>query len=85
MIFSATLNNQLVGVIVVALDTNAITRLTPPALQPAPRFCSAFGRGGVTGTSKAGSEFVIVCSSGYFNSSNPNDPTMNVARSGCYW
>src|SRR5207237_4461017 len=28
----------------------------------------------VSGTSRAGREFVIVSSSGYFNSNNPNDP-----------
>lgn len=74
-VYSATLNNALVGVLVVALDTNGDYRSdssttynlrTDYALRSAASV--------VTGISKAGREFVVVSSSGYYNSANPNDP-----------
>ncbi|MFN2515143.1 MAG: hypothetical protein ABR556_02915 [Pyrinomonadaceae bacterium] len=74
-VYSATLNNTLVGVLVVAADTNGdywIDTSTTYNLQRDFNLPSAAAV--VTGTSKAGREFVIVSSSGYFNSSNPNDP-----------
>jgi hypothetical protein len=74
-VYSATLNNQLVGVLVVALDTNGdyqINSSTTYNLRTDYGLRSAAAV--VTGTSKAGREFVIISSSGYYNAANPNDP-----------
>jgi uncharacterized protein DUF4214 len=74
-VYSAVLNNALVGVLVVGLDTNGnyqIDNSTTYNLRTDYGFRSAAAV--VTGVSKAGREFVIVSSSGYYNSSNPNDP-----------
>ncbi len=74
-VYSATLNSQLIGVVVVALDTNGDYQVNSSSsfnLRTDFNFRSAAAV--VTGTSKAGREFAIVCSSGYYNSSNPNDP-----------
>jgi uncharacterized protein (TIGR03437 family) len=74
-VYSATLNNTHVGVLIVATDTNGDYRIdtsTPYNLKRDFNLPSAAAV--VTGTSKAGREFVIVSSSGYFNSSDPNDP-----------
>ena len=74
-VYSATPDGRLVGVLVMALDTNGDYRLdssTTFDLRDAFGLRSAAAV--VTGTSKAGREFVIVSSSGYFNSANPNDP-----------
>ena len=74
-VYSATLNNTLVGVLVVALDTNADYRTdstTTYNLQRDFRLPSAAAV--VTGTSRSGQEFVVVSSSGYYNTDNPNDP-----------
>ena len=74
-VFSATSNNTLVGVLVVGLDTNGDFQMDTSStfdLQRDFRLPSAAAV--VTGTSKAGHEFVIVCSSGFFNESDPNDP-----------
>jgi len=74
-VYSATLNNQVIGVLVVAQDTNSDYRIdssttynlrTDYALRSAAAV--------VSGTSKAGREFVIISSSGYYNSANANDP-----------
>jgi hypothetical protein len=74
-VFSATLNSELVGVIVVALDTNGDYLVnTSSTFNLRTDFSLRSAAAVVTGTSKAGREFVIVCSSGYYNSSNPNDP-----------
>ncbi|HEV7745903.1 MAG TPA: DUF4214 domain-containing protein [Pyrinomonadaceae bacterium] len=74
-VYSATLNNSLVGVLVVAADTNGdyhIDSSTTYNLRTdfALRSAAAI----VSGVSKAGREFVIISSSGYYNSSDPNDP-----------
>jgi hypothetical protein len=74
-VYSATLNNTLVGVLVVALDTNGdyhIDSSTTYNLRTDFSLPSAAAI--VSGVSKAGREFVIVSSSGYYNSTNPNDP-----------
>jgi len=74
-VYSATLNNNLIGVLVVALDTNGDYRLdSSTTYNLRTDFSLRSAAAVVTGTSRAGREFVIVCSSGYFNSSNPNDP-----------
>jgi hypothetical protein len=74
-VYSATLNNTLVGVLVVALDTNGdyhIDSSTTYNLRTDFDLRSAAAV--VSGTSRAGREFVIISSSGYYNSANPNDP-----------
>jgi uncharacterized protein (TIGR03437 family) len=74
-VYSATLNNTLVGVLVVAADTDGDFRIDTSSTYNLQRdFNLPSAAAVVTGTSKAGREFVIVSSSGYFNSSNPNDP-----------
>jgi hypothetical protein len=74
-VYSATLNNQLVGVLVVALDTNGDYRLdSSTTFNLRTDFALRSAAAVVTGTSNAGREFVIVSSSGYFNESDPNDP-----------
>ena len=74
-VYSATLNNTLIGVLVVALDTNGDYRLdSSTTYNLRTDFALRSAAAVVTGASKAGREFVIVCSSGYYNSSNPNDP-----------
>lgn len=74
-VFSATLNNQFVGVIVVALDTNGDYRIdSSSTFNLRTDFALRSAAAVVTGTSRAGREFVIVSSSGYFNESDPNDP-----------
>ncbi|HUS09089.1 MAG TPA: DUF4214 domain-containing protein, partial [Pyrinomonadaceae bacterium] len=74
-VFSGTLDNTLIGVLMVAVDTNAdyhIDSFIPYNLRDLFSLRSAAAV--VTGTSKAGREFVVVSSSGYYNSDDPNDP-----------
>ena len=74
-VYSATLNNVLVGALVVAIDTNGDYVLDSSStfdLQRDFRLPSAASV--VSGISKAGREFVIVSSSGYYNAADPNDP-----------
>ncbi len=74
-VYSATLNSTLVGVLIVALDTNGdyhIDSSTTYNLRT--DFALRSAAAVVSGTSKAGREFVIISSSGYYNSANPNDP-----------
>ena len=74
-VYSATLNNTLVGVLVVALDTNGDYRIdSSSTYNLRTDFALRSAAAVVTGTSRAGREFVIVSSSGYYNSANPNDP-----------
>ena len=74
-VFSATLNNTLIGVLVVALDTNGDYRIdSSTTFNLRTDFALRSAAAVVTGTSKAGREFVIISSSGYFNEANPNDP-----------
>jgi hypothetical protein len=74
-VYSATLNNALVGVLVVALDTNGDYGIdSSNTYNLRTDFGLRSAAAVVTGTSKAGREFAIVSSSGYYNSSNPNDP-----------
>ena len=74
-VYSATLNNTLVGVLVVALDTNGDYRIdTSSTYNLRTDFALRSAAAVVSGVSKAGREFVIVSSSGYYNSANPNDP-----------
>ena len=74
-VYSATLSNNLVGVLVVALDTNGDYQMDSSNtfnLQRDFRLPSAAAV--VTGRSRSGREFVIVSSSGYYNSADPDDP-----------
>jgi hypothetical protein len=74
-VFSATLNNTLIGVLVVALDTNGDYRIdSSTTFNLRTDFALRSAAAVVTGISKAGREFVIISSSGYFNEANPNDP-----------
>ena len=74
-VYAATLNNTPVGVVVVALDTSGDYRIDTSNtynLQSDFRLPSAAAV--VAGKSRAGREFIVVSSSGYYNSSDPNDP-----------
>jgi hypothetical protein len=74
-VYSATLSNTRVGVLVVALDTNGDYQIDSSTTRELRTdFSLRSAAAVVTGTSRAGREFVIVCSSGYFNEANPNDP-----------
>ncbi len=74
-VYSATLNNTLVGVLVVALDTNGDYRLdSSTTYNLRTDFALRSAAAVVSGVSKAGREFVIISSSGYYNSADPNDP-----------
>ncbi len=74
-VYSATVSQTLVGVLLVAFDTNGDYILDTSATYNLQRdFSLPSAAAVVTGMSKGGREFVIVCSSGYYNSSNPNDP-----------
>ena len=74
-VYSATLNNQLVGVLVVARDTNGdYLSDSSTTFNLRTDFALRSAAAVVSGVSRAGREFVIISSSGYFNESNPNDP-----------
>lgn len=74
--FSATeANARKVGVLVVALDTNGdFTRDTSSTFDLRATYDFRSAASVVAGTSRAGREFVIVSSSGYYNSSDTSDP-----------
>lgn len=74
-VYSATLSNTLIGVLVVANDTNGDYVANFSSTFDLRRdFMLPSAAAVVSGTSSNGREFVIVCSSGYFNSANPGDP-----------
>jgi len=74
-VYSSTRNQILVGVLVVALDTNGDYRLDSSSNYDLQRdFSLPSAAAVVSGVSRSGREFVIVSSSGYFNTANPNDP-----------
>jgi hypothetical protein len=74
-VFSATLNNTLVGVLVVANDTNGdFVSNFSTTFDLQRDFGLPSAAAVVSGTATDGREFVIVCSSGFFNEQNPNDP-----------
>ena len=74
-VFSGTLNSTLVGVLVTANDTNGdfVADLTN-TYDLHRDFNLPSAAAVVTGNAIDGREFVIVSSSGFFNSANPNDP-----------
>jgi hypothetical protein len=74
-VFSATLNNTLIGVLVTANDTNGDFVADSTATYDLHRdFNLPSAAAVVPGNAIDGREFIIVSSSGYFNSANPNDP-----------
>ena len=74
-VFSATLNNALVGILITANDTNGdfVADLTN-TYDLHRDFNLPSAAAVVTGNAIDGREFVIVSSSGFFNSANPSDP-----------
>ena len=75
-VYSATLNNTLIGVLVVARDSNGDYKIdSSTTYNLRTDFSLPSAAAVVSGTSKAGREFVIVSSSGYYNSADPNDPS----------
>ena len=74
-VFSATLNNTLIGVLNTANDTNGDFVADVTATYDLHRdFSLPSAAAVVAGNAIDGREFVIVSSSGFFNSANPNDP-----------
>lgn len=74
-VYSATLNNRLIGVLVVALDTNGNFVVDQSSTYDLERdFNLPSAAAVVAGTALDGREFIVVSSSGYFNSEDPNDP-----------
>lgn len=74
-VFSGILDHALVGVLVVALDTNGDYQLdSSTSINLRTAFALRSAAAVVAGTSKAGREFVVISSSGFFNEANPNDP-----------
>jgi hypothetical protein len=74
-VFSGTISNTLVGVLVVANDTNGDFVANVSSTFNLERdFDLPSAAAVVSGTATDGREFVIVCSSGFFNEQNPNDP-----------
>jgi uncharacterized protein (TIGR03437 family) len=74
-VYTATLNNVAGGYLTVALDTNGdYVRDSSSTYDLGRDFNLPSAAAVVSGTSKAGREFVIVSSSGYYNRSNSNDP-----------
>jgi len=74
-VYSGTINGAPVGALVVAVDTNANYVSDSSATYNLKQHFDLLSAASVvTGVSSAGREFVIVCSSGYYNEANPNDP-----------
>lgn len=74
-VFSATLNNRRIGALNVGFDTNNdYVRDTSSTFDLERDFGLPSAVAVVSGRSKAGREFVIVSSSGYYNFDNPSDP-----------
>ena len=74
-VYSATLDNRRVGVLNVALDSNGdYVRDSVNTFDLERDFSLPSAASVVSGTSRAGREFVIVSSSGYYNFDNPSDP-----------
>jgi len=74
-VFGGTVANTPVGVVLIAIDTNGdyqMDSFTAVNLQSAFQLPSAAAV--VSGRSRAGREFIVVSSSGYYNSSDPDDP-----------
>jgi hypothetical protein len=75
-VYSATLNNRLIGVLVLALDTNGDYVADSSSTFDLQRdFGLPSAAAVVSGVSRNGREFVIISSSGYYNFSDPGDPS----------
>jgi len=74
-VFAGTLRNTPVGVVVIALDTNGNYQMDTSFTFDLQRdFQLPSAAAVVAGRSRAGREFIVVSSSGYYNSSDPGDP-----------
>ena len=74
-VFSATSGSTIVGVLVVASDANGDYVLdNSSTFNLRLDFQLPSAASVVTGISRAGREFVVISSSGYYNSADPNDP-----------
>jgi Domain of unknown function (DUF4214) len=74
-VFGGTLFNTPIGVVRVALDTNGDNQMDSFTSFDLHRdFQLPSAAAVVAGRSRAGREFIVVSSSGYFNSSDPGDP-----------
>ena len=74
-VFSATLDNRRVGALLVGFDTNGdYARDSFSTFDLERDFSLPSAAAVVSGTSRAGREFVIVSSSGYYNFNNSSDP-----------
>lgn len=78
-VYSGTLNNRRVGIVAVGRDANNnyindYAAGTTPTFDLERDFGLPSAVSVVSGTSRAGREFVIVSSSGYYNFDNPSDP-----------
>lgn len=74
-VFSSTLSGAPVGALVVAVDTNGNYVADAESTYNLKQYFDLPSAAAVvTGVSAAGREFVIVCSSGYYNATDPNDP-----------
>ena len=74
-VYSATLDNRRIGVLSVALDTSGdYVRDSSTTFDLERDFALPSAASVVSGTSRAGREFVIVSSGGYYNFDNPSDP-----------
>jgi hypothetical protein len=74
-VFGATLNNTPIGVVVIATDTNGdYQRDSVFSVNLHSAFQMPSAAAVVAGRSRAGREFIVVSSSGYFNSADPDDP-----------
>jgi uncharacterized protein (TIGR03437 family) len=83
-VYSATKDNRRLGVLAVGQDANGdyvneYTRDLMPTFDLERDFNLPSAASVVSGTSRAGREFVIVSSSGYYNFNNPSDPNNEVS------
>jgi len=74
-VYSATLNRTLIGVLVVAVDTNGDYLLdSSSTFNLHTDFAFPSAASVVSGLSNGGREFVIISSSGFYNDADPGDP-----------
>ena len=74
-VYSATLNNNQVGVLVMANDTNGdFVADSSQTFDLRRDFMFPSAAAVVSGTSTNGREFVVVCSSGFFDDEDPSNP-----------
>jgi hypothetical protein len=74
-VFSGIISGAPVGALVVAVDTNGNYVSDSSSTYNLKQYFDLLSAASVvTGVSTSGREFVIVCSSGYYNEADPNDP-----------